>query len=90
MYTDYEEYLTNCQYLSDAEREYEEVARMTNDELYDYCSHSREVALAYIQADIDLYTAAVNDYVDADHAEETSHNLQAERTSLCYSQGLSY
>ena len=90
MYTDYEEYLTNCQHLSDAEREYEEVANMTSDELYDYCSHSREVALANIQADIEMYQELVDDYIDADEAEESTIALRNERSALCHSQGLSF
>ena len=90
MYTDYEEYLNNLRYLNDAKKEYEEVTHMTNDELLGYCNTSRDVALAYIQSDIDLYTEAVNNYVDADHAEETSHQLHTSRAALCYQQGLSY
>lgn len=90
MYTDYKQYNEYLGELNELLSERNKVMALTEEQALERNGEPKAVTLYYLSADIEMYQKLVDDYVDADEAEEAAIELRSERSALCYSQGLAY
>lgn len=90
MYTDYKQYTRYREELNELLSERNKVMALTEEQALERNGEPKATTLYYLSADIEMYQELVDDYVDADEAEDATIALRNERSALCYSQGLAY
>lgn len=90
MYTDYKLYRKYKEELEELLSERSKLLSLTDEQALEINGEEKAISLYYLSADIEMYQELVDDYVDADEAEEAAIELRSEMASLCYSQGLSF
>lgn len=90
MYTDYKLYRKYNEELEELISERSKLLSLTDEQALEINGEEKATSLYYLSADIEMYQELVDDYVDADEAEEAVIELLSERSALCYSQGLSF
>lgn len=90
MYTDYKQYTEYLGELNELLSERNKVMALAEEQALERNGEPKATTLYYLSADIEMYQKLVDDYVDADEAEESSYNTYLSQSALCYSQGLAY